>query len=136
MTMECGYIMNNILIAYDTKTGNVQRFIDKVKNKINLKTIKIYNGLIIQQHFILVTYTTGFGQIPETTRNFLEKNNHNLVAVAASGNMNWGTNFAVSADRIAEKYRVPIILKFELSGTNKDVQKFIEEVKKIDNLYT
>lgn len=125
--------MNNIIIVYDSKTGNVQRFINKVKNELNIETVKIYDGLIIKKTFILVTYTTGFGQVPKTTKDFLMKNHQYMIAVASSGNMNWGMKFAVAADEISKKYSVPIILKFELSGTQKDVQRFIEEVKNIDN---
>ena len=125
--------MNNIILVYDSKTGNVQRFIDKVKNELNVETIKIHKDLIIQKPFILITYTTGFGQVPETTRHFLMKNYQYMRAVASSGNMNWGMKFAVAADEISKKYSVSIILKFELSGTQKDVQRFIEEVKNIDN---
>lgn len=124
--------MNNIIV-YDSKTSNVQRFINKVKNELNIETIKIYDDLIIKKPFILVTYTTGFGQVPRTTKHFLMKNHQYMIAVASSGNMNWGMKFAVAADEISKKYDVPIILKFELSGTKKDVQSFIEEVKNIDN---
>jgi ribonucleoside-diphosphate reductase 2, operon protein nrdI len=124
--------MNNIIV-YDSKTGNVQRFINKVKNELNIETVKIYDDLIIKKPFILVTYTTGFGQVPKTTKHFLMKNHQYMIAVASSGNMNWGMKFAVAADEISKKYDVPIILKFELSGTKKDVQSFIEEVKNIDN---
>ena len=132
MRMECG-CMNNIIIAYDSKTGNVQRFINKVKNELDIETVKIHEDLIIQKPFILVTYTTGFGQVPKTTKVFLMKNHQYMIAVASSGNMNWGMKFAVAADEISKKYSVPIILKFELSGTQKDVQRFIEEVRNIDN---
>ena len=44
--------------------------------------------------FILVTFTTGFGQVPSTTQSFLEKNAHLLLGVAVSGNKVWGDNFA------------------------------------------
>ncbi|OAO78566.1 Ribonucleotide reduction protein NrdI [Anoxybacillus flavithermus] len=125
--------MNNIIIAYDSKTGNVQRFINKVKNELDIETVKIHEDSIIQKPFILVTYTTGFGQVPKTTKGFLMKNHQYMIAVASSGNMNWGMKFAVAADEISKKYSVPIILKFELSGTQKDVQRFIEEVRNIDN---
>lgn len=125
--------MNNIIIAYDSKTGNVQRFINKVKNELDIETVKIHEDLIIQKPFILVTYTTGFGQVSKTTKHFLMKNHQYMIAVASSGNMNWGMKFAVAADEISKKYSVPIILKFELSGTQKDIQRFIEEVRNIDN---
>lgn len=116
-----------MLIIYDSKTGNVKRFI----NKLNMECIQIKEDLIINIPFILITYTTGIGQLPETISKFLIHNSHNLIGVAASGNRNWGNSFAIVADIISEKYNVPILHKFELAGTKKDVEKFKQEVRKL-----
>ncbi|UJF34558.1 class Ib ribonucleoside-diphosphate reductase assembly flavoprotein NrdI [Paenibacillus hexagrammi] len=116
-----------MLIAYDSKTGNVRRFIKKV----NLPAVQIDEALRMDEPFVLVTYTTGFGQIPEKVSGFLERNHARLQGVAASGNKNWGDGFAKSADRIAEKYGVPVLSKFELSGTRQDVQRFVQGVQAI-----
>jgi protein involved in ribonucleotide reduction len=116
-----------LLIAYDSKTGNVKRFV----KKLNMHTVKIADNLLIEEPFILVTYTTGFGEVPETTARFLERNYKFLKGVAASGNKNWGSNYAKSADLISMQYNVPIISKFELSGTNQDVARFLQEVEKV-----
>ncbi|TKI79065.1 MULTISPECIES: class Ib ribonucleoside-diphosphate reductase assembly flavoprotein NrdI, partial [Bacillus cereus group] len=51
--------------------------------------------------------------------------------VSASGNRNWGDMFGASADKISTKYEVPIVSKFELSGTNNDVEYFKERVREI-----
>jgi protein involved in ribonucleotide reduction len=116
-----------LLIAYDSKTGNVKRFV----KKLNMHTVKIADNLLIEEPFILVTYTTGFGEVPETTARFLERNYKFLKGVAASGNKNWGNNYAKSAELISMQYNVPIISKFELSGTNQDVARFLREVEKV-----
>jgi len=116
-----------MLIAYDSKTGNVRRFIDKLK----LPAIQIEESMDIGQPFVLVTYTTGFGQVPEKVASFLRRNHGGLRGVSASGNRNWGTGFALSADRISEMYGVPVLSKFELSGTTKDVEKFVQEVRAV-----
>ncbi|WP_256756650.1 class Ib ribonucleoside-diphosphate reductase assembly flavoprotein NrdI [Cohnella sp. WQ 127256] len=113
-----------MLIAYDSKTGNVRRFIDKLK----LPSIQIEESLDIDQSFILVTYTTGFGQVPDKVTSFLRRNHSKMRGVSASGNRNWGDGFALSADHIAAMYGVPIISKFELSGTKRDVEQFVQEV--------
>ncbi|AEO93352.1 flavodoxin [Bacillus phage G] len=118
-----------MLIAYDSKTGNVQRFI----NKLDMNAIRIEEDLILSEPFILVTYTTNFGQVPKKTASFLKNNHTNLIGVASSGNKNWGDNFCKSAVKISDMYRIPIVLKFELSGTNNDVQKFKDEVAKIES---
>jgi ribonucleoside-diphosphate reductase 2, operon protein nrdI len=114
-----------MLIAYDSKTGNVRRFIEKLK----LPAVRIEESMAIDEPFVLVTYTTGFGQVPEKVASFLRDNHAGLRGVSASGNRNWGSGFALSADRISEMYGVPVISKFELSGTTRDVEKFVQEVR-------
>lgn len=117
-----------MLIVYDSLTGNVKRFIEK----LDMRSVKIHKELKVDEPFVLVTYTTKFGETPKTTSDFLIKKNRNLIAVASSGNRLWGMKFAVSANQISEKYNVPIILKFELSGNEVEVDKFIQEVNTID----
>ncbi|HDR6758225.1 TPA: class Ib ribonucleoside-diphosphate reductase assembly flavoprotein NrdI [Bacillus cereus] len=56
------------------------------------------------------------------------RNQETLKDVSASGNCNWGDMFGVSADKISAKYEVPIVSKFELSGTNNDVEYFKEKM--------
>lgn len=116
-----------MLIIYDSMTGNVKRFVEKTL----LKSTQLCSEMIVNEPFILVTYTIGIGEVPNKVATFVENNREHLVAVAASGNRNWGYNFARSADIISKKYSVPILLKFELSGTTKDVELFTQEVKRI-----
>ena len=51
-----------------------------------------------------------------------------IRAVAASGNRNWGQNFAKAGRTISETYHVPLLMKFEVQGTNKDVIEFRDKV--------
>jgi protein involved in ribonucleotide reduction len=117
-----------MLVVYDSKTGNVKRFI----NKLNMRAIPIDEYQKVNEPFVLVTYTTGFGQVPEKVTSFLESKGSLLRGVSASGNRNWGTGFAKSADTISAMYDVPVILKFELSGTSQDRQHFVERVQTIE----
>ncbi|PGF18852.1 class Ib ribonucleoside-diphosphate reductase assembly flavoprotein NrdI, partial [Bacillus thuringiensis] len=94
--------------------------------------VQIDEALVLDEDFILITYTTGFGNVPERVLDFLERNNEKLKGVSASGNRNWGDMFGASADKISNKYEVPIVSKFELSGTNNDVEYFKERVREID----
>lgn len=120
-----------MLIAFDSRTGNVGRFIEKC----GLRAVKIDADTVLSEPFVIVTYVTGFGKVPDKTEKFLRNNHALLSGVSSSGNRNWGDAFAVSADRISEGYGVPVVSKFELSGTKDDVQNFIEGVHKIDELY-
>ncbi|WP_416825569.1 class Ib ribonucleoside-diphosphate reductase assembly flavoprotein NrdI [Ectobacillus polymachus] len=114
-------------IVYDSMTGNVKRFI----HKIGMPAMQIRDSLVMNEEFVLVTYTTGFGNVPDRVLEFLQNNHSFLKGVSASGNRNWGTNYGASADKIAVRYHVPVLSKFELSGTNRDVEYFKERVREI-----
>ncbi|OME54063.1 ribonucleotide reductase assembly protein NrdI [Paenibacillus odorifer] len=122
-----------MLIVYASKTGQVQRFVDRLGMRA-IKINDIENG-IVDEPFVLVTYTTGKGQIPQEVGDFLVNNSKNLVAVSASGNRNWREFFALSANKISHMYSVPILLKFELQGTDSDTERFKERVHKINEVY-
>jgi protein involved in ribonucleotide reduction len=111
-----------MLIVYDSRTGNVRRFVDKLP----FRSVRIEDHLRVDEPFVLVTYTTGFGDVPDKVLRFLDANGSRMKGVAASGNRNWGALFARSADTIARSYGVPVLAKFELSGTAQDVRTFVE----------
>lgn len=117
-----------MLLVYDTKTRNVERFVHKLRG---FRLQKIHEQLQVREPFILVTYTTGFGQVPETTRTFLQQNHRHIIGVAVSGNRVWGSHFGKSGDTISREYQVPLIHKFELAGTKKDVEIFQQGVYEI-----
>ena len=121
-----------MFVYYDSKTGNVQRFIDKIKKeKPEWSFVKISGDMEISENGHLVTFTTNFGEIPDTTENFLgnENNRKYIKSVSSSGNMNWGTLFGKAADNIEEKYGIPVLMKFELSGTHVQVEYFINNIE-------
>ncbi|MFC4776754.1 class Ib ribonucleoside-diphosphate reductase assembly flavoprotein NrdI [Paenibacillus sp. GCM10023252] len=117
-----------MLVVYDSKTGNVKRFV----NKLNMRSVPIEESESVDEPFVLITYTTGFGQVPEKVASFLRNNHGMMRGVSASGNRNWGAGFAKSADTIAQQYDVPVLLKFELSGTSQDTERFVERVRTIE----
>ncbi|KRT93759.1 class Ib ribonucleoside-diphosphate reductase assembly flavoprotein NrdI [Bacillus glycinifermentans] len=117
-----------MLIAYYSLAGNVRRFVSKT----GLPAVEIKSDLMLTEPFVLVTGTYGFGQVAGTVWDFLADNGDLMTGVAASGNKNWGGNFAKAADLIAEEYGVPIVHKFELAGTTEDVRIFTERVSTID----
>ena len=120
-----------MVIVFDSKTGNVSRFV----KKLGIPAIQVEPGMVMKEHFVLITYTTGFGNIPETTSTFLEVNNKKLVGVASSGNKNWGELFANAGRSISKKYTVPLLHSFEMSGTKKDVKTIQERLEILDEAY-
>lgn len=122
-----------MIIYYDSKTGNVERFINKIRSLTNWRCIKISDSMLVGREGHLITYTTQMGAVAETTLRFMEQNSDFVLSVSSSGNTNWGTNFGLAADKIAEKYSIPILIKFELSGLERDVNSFILKVKEYAN---
>lgn len=123
-------------IYFDSKTGNVNRFVNKLKSKdSSLEIVKITLDTIIDDKAHLITYTTKIGKVPDITREFLINNYKqnklkDLLTVSSSGNRNWGQYFGVSADLINQKFNTDILMKFELSGTNMEVEEYLERIKK------
>lgn len=123
-------------VIYYTLTGNIRRFIlgCQLNDTEELKDEAVKQ--IIEEPFILITPTVGFGDIPEAVKIFLTYNYANLVAVASSGNKNWGANFAVAGEHISRQYNVPLLMKFELHGTDIDRINFKKKVGEIDVIYS
>lgn len=117
-------------IVYFSMVGNVRRFL--AKTGLDVKPIGEYD---MDEPFVLVTNTIGFGEVPAPVSAFLARNGRWLAGVASSGNRNWGENFARAADIIAKEYGVPVLLKFELSGTAEDIRKFTERMREVAETY-
>lgn len=118
-----------LLIVYDTLTLNNKRFV----TKLDIPSVRITEGLVVNEPFVLVSYTVE-GETPQTTWDFLERNNSSMIGVASSGHPNWAAsgNLCKCADNIHEKYGVPIVHKFYSCGTKADRKIFLEGVQ---NLY-
>ncbi len=117
-------------IYWDSRTGNVERFVRKIAAKTGWQCLKITGQLVASDPGHLITYTTKIGQVPESTAN-----HPFILSVSSSGNMNWGTNFGLAADKISAKYGIPVLLKFELSGLERDVNALIEKVNAYQPIY-
>ncbi|MGL5021504.1 MAG: class Ib ribonucleoside-diphosphate reductase assembly flavoprotein NrdI [Mycoplasmatales bacterium] len=107
-------------IIYFSLTGNIERFIRKVDHKCERGTV----DMIVDEKYILITYTINFGEVPKEVEHFINNNNKNLIGVIGSGNRNWGINYCRAAYIIAEQYNVDVLQTFELSGTIHEVEKF------------
>ncbi|GEM87212.1 class Ib ribonucleoside-diphosphate reductase assembly flavoprotein NrdI [Meiothermus granaticius] len=118
-----------MVIAYASKTGNIARF----AAQLALPLLRIESGLErLEEPAVLLTYTTGFGQVPPEVELFARANHPFIRGVAASGNRSWGRNFARAADRLTERYGWPVLLKFELAGLESDRRRFMEALKRLD----
>nr|WP_263314026.1 class Ib ribonucleoside-diphosphate reductase assembly flavoprotein NrdI [Mammaliicoccus sp. Marseille-Q6498] len=115
-------------IIYYSLTGNVRRFIQRAGVSNTMALTEANKTNVIDEPFVMVTGTIGFGQVPDTVQDFLDINHNYLKAVAGSGNRNWGQNFAKASEVIADKYHVPLLMKFELHGNQEIADEFKEKV--------
>ncbi|MEC1408858.1 class Ib ribonucleoside-diphosphate reductase assembly flavoprotein NrdI [Bacillus halotolerans] len=121
-----------MVITYESKTGNVRRFVKALQQEFDIESIEITDDTIINQEFIHITYTIGFGEVPERTLSFINNNKNKIRGVAVSGNKVWGDNYGLAGDKLSAKFHIPLLLKFELSGTKQDLEKIVQEVQLID----
>lgn len=108
----------DMVVVYDSLTGQAKRFAEK----LNMSCIDI--NQFVKDHdeeVLLVTRTFNFGEVPESTESFLQKHASKVKGVCVSGNRNWGKNYGAAGDKIAATYQIPLILKFEASGFDRDV---------------
>ncbi|SUL91293.1 ribonucleotide reductase stimulatory protein [Staphylococcus carnosus] len=120
---------DSMKVVYFSFTGNVRRFIARSGFE---NTLEITNDncaeVRIDEPYILVTSTIGFGEVPDVVQTFLRHNGTMIRGVVGSGNRNWGQNFAKASDTISKDYMVPLLMKFEVQGTKKDVEEFKDKV--------
>lgn len=119
-----------MLIAFYSMTGNVRRFIKNSGIGEQYEVCEIRAGNKdepVDEPFILVTSTYGYGAVPAEVESFLRVNHQKMLAVASSGNRNWGAHYAMAGEHISNEYSVPLLLKFELHGTPKEREEFIEK---------
>ena len=71
---------------------------------------------------------TNRGAVPKQVIKFLNVrgNRDNLVGVIGAGNTNFGEDYCRAAHRVADKCRVPLLYRFELLGTEDDVENVDE----------
>jgi protein involved in ribonucleotide reduction len=102
-------------IVYASRTGNVRRAVERLMAK---DPLRIVNGSeSIDEEYILMTYTDGRGQIPKIVDTFLEANADKCKTAAVFGNMaRHADTFCGAADKIEEKYGIPIIARMDTDG--------------------
>lgn len=121
------------VIYFSNVTGNTERFIKKLDLDCHVDRIPIrgeYDG-VIDAPYVLITPTYNATGVPVQVRKFLNKaeNRRNLRGVIASGNKNFGKDFAIAGRAISRKCEVPLLYVFEIFGTPEDVEKVKEGLK-------
>ncbi|MCW4458473.1 class Ib ribonucleoside-diphosphate reductase assembly flavoprotein NrdI [Microbacterium sp. MPKO10] len=116
------------LVYFSSISGNTHRFVEKLGAPA--ARIPLYAkepALNADEPFVLVTPTygggNGRGAVPKQVIRFLndEENRGLLRGVIAAGNTNFGEAYCLAGDIISAKCKVPTLYRFELFGTQDDV---------------
>lgn len=121
------------VIYFSNVTGNTERFIEKLDLDCPVGRIPIKGEYLgdVDEPYILITPTYNERGVPIQVMKFLNKadNRRNLQGVIASGNRNFGKDFAIAGRAISRKCEVPLLYVFEIMGTPEDVQQVKEGLK-------
>lgn len=130
------------LVYFSSLSGNTDKFVRKLglNNKripLSPKEPEIY----ADKPYILVSPTyadaDGNGAVPKQVIRFLNDVNNRqlLVGVIAGGNTNFGKYYGYAGTVISKKCNVPLLYKFELTGTDRDIINVKQGVSRLWDLH-
>jgi protein involved in ribonucleotide reduction len=115
------------VVYFSTKSENTHRFVEKLSVKARRIPISSEDALHAPKPFVLIVPTYGGGEhkgaVPRQVIRFLNDadNRSNIRGVIAAGNTNFGAAYCIAGDIISAKCQVPFLYRFELLGTQEDV---------------
>ena len=129
-----------LVVYFSSATGNTHRFVEKLglpSARIPLRRTDA--PLKVDQPYVLICPTYGGGvslnhensrPVPVQVIRFLnDETNRNLLrGVIAGGNSNFGPDFCKAGDVIAAKTGAPYLYRFELMGSEEDVEMVRENL--------
>lgn len=128
----------NVLVVYFSgKTESTHRFVGKLGLSNTLRLERGGPPPLVEDKFILICPSYGGGSvkgsIPQEVYDFLNVrgNRDNLIGVIGAGNTNFGTAYCQAARMVSDKCNVPLLYKFELMGSETDVNNVKIGVKNL-----
>lgn len=120
------------LVYFSSVSENTHRFVQKLG--VRATRIPLRGRIQVDEPYVLVLPTYGGGHatpdinaggyVPKQVIAFLndEHNRSLLRGVIAAGNTNFGAEFCYAGDVVSRKCGVPYLYRFELMGTDEDVE--------------
>ena len=127
------------LVYFSSVSENTKRFVEKLGHPnfripLSPKEAEVFTH---ERESVLVTPTYGGGNdastVPKQIIKFLNNpdNRRQIKAVIAGGNTNFGVHYCKAAEIVAAKLEVPILYRFEITGTPEDVVEVKERLAKL-----
>lgn len=128
--VQCNELMD--VVYFSSVSENTHRFVGKLQNKVEVAAYRIPlrrtdPALIVTRPYVLILPSYGGGDqrgvVPKQVIKFLNvQENRTLIrGVVISGNTNFGVHHCCAGPIVAKKCGVPILHRFELLGTARDV---------------
>ncbi len=125
------------LVYFSSASGNTHRLVTRLGRPAERIAGRASQPMLRPRApFILITPTyadgEGRGAVHKQVIRFLNEaeNRALLRGVIASGNTNFGRFFAYAGDVISAKCNVPLLYRFELSGTDGDVARITQGMER------
>ena len=124
------------VVYFSSVSENTKRFVDKLEARSVRITIRTEEAaeFVHDRDSVLVLPTYGGGNdnstVPKQVIKFLNnpENRKHIKAVIAGGNTNFGSHFGKAGDIVADKLGVPVLYRFEITGTPEDVVEVKERL--------
>ncbi|MEZ2122763.1 MULTISPECIES: class Ib ribonucleoside-diphosphate reductase assembly flavoprotein NrdI [unclassified Corynebacterium] len=122
-----------LVVYFSSVTENTHRFVGHLDlPSVRIPLRRADPPVVVDEPYVLICPTYGGGAsvaghesrpVPSQVVRFLNNpHNRSLIrAVVASGNTNFGVDYARAGDVISAKCGVPFVYRFELMGTPEDV---------------
>ena len=118
------------LVFFSSVSENTRRFVDRLDQPaVRIPLRPRVEGLIrVARPFVLVVPTYGGGEragaVPKQVISFLnDPANRALIrGVITAGNTNFGEHYCLAGPVISAKCQVPELYRFELLGTQRDIE--------------
>lgn len=132
--------MEPLIVYFSSTSLNTHRFVEK----LGIRALRIpvsvkAEELLVDESFVLISPTyaddDGSKAVPKQVIRFLNNpvNRNRMIGVISSGNRNFGDMFAHAGKVISKKCNVPLLYKFELSGTPDDIVNVQQGIEKLWN---
>ncbi|MEY4961308.1 MAG: class Ib ribonucleoside-diphosphate reductase assembly flavoprotein NrdI [Actinomycetota bacterium] len=127
------------LVYFSSVSENTKRFVDKLGGhavRIPLRTEEAAE-FVHPKDSVLILPTYGGGNdgstVPKQVIKYLNNpdNRKHIKAVIAGGNTNFGEHFCRAGEIVAQKLGVPVLYRFEITGTPEDVVEVKERLAKL-----
>lgn len=127
-----------LVVYFSSVSANTHRFVERLAcRRVRLPLRTGEDPPVMDEPYVLAVPTygrpNGAGSVPPQVVKFLnlEANRRQLIGVLGAGNTNFGETYCLAADKIAAKCGVPVLYRFELMGTDQDVDTVNEGLMKL-----